>query len=263
MTRTGRFVGERIVRDSASAEVAYDDLGSGEVVVLLHGFAGTAHAHFDPLIEALTPTYRIIAPDLRGYGRSARLARMPDTEMFRRDARDVQAILDDIAAPFAHIVGFSDGAEAGIILASQLGTRARSLTVWGVSGRIPPPEVVSLYAEPETRIPNWPRLRDRLDELHGQGRAVGIVSAWAGAMSEFAQHGGDINGREAASVTCPTLVLASDSDPYNPLERTQELVARIPTARLIVLPQAGHDLLHERGPQVIALIKRMLASSQA
>ena len=214
-----------MVRDSASAEVGYDDLGSGDVVVLLHGFAGTAHAHFDPLIEALAPTYRILAPDLRGYGRSASLERTSDTEMFRRDARDVQAILDNIAAPFAHIIGFSDGAETGIILASQLGARARSLTLWGVSGRIPPPEVVSLYAEPETRIPNWPKLRDRLDELHGQGRAADILRSWAAAMSDFERQGGDINSREVANISCPVLVLAGSSDPYNPLDSTQELVA--------------------------------------
>ncbi|MGH2503317.1 MAG: alpha/beta fold hydrolase, partial [Ktedonobacterales bacterium] len=36
-------------------------------MLLIHGFAGTAHAHFAPLIAALEPGYRVITPDLSGH----------------------------------------------------------------------------------------------------------------------------------------------------------------------------------------------------
>jgi valacyclovir hydrolase len=257
-----RSEGTSVVSQAPSA-IVYDDVGADPVVVLLHGFAGTAHTHFGPLIEALASSYRVIAPDLRGYGRSAHLERVADAEMFQRDAADLLDLLDRLDIPAAHVIGFSDGGETAIILASQLGARALSLTVWGVSGHIPPPAVVDLYAEPEARMPNWPHLREQLERLHGAGTASGMMRSWAGAMRAIASQGGDINLPEAASLTCPALVIAGDHDPFNPLEATRALVARMPTARLVVLPGAGHDLLEERGPQLLALVQRMLGSAHA
>lgn len=250
-------------RASAAEGLRYDDRGSGPAVVLLHGMAGTAAAHFGPLIDALAPQYRVIAPDLRGCGRSAHLERVADTQMYRRDASDVLDLLDRLGIARAHVVGFSDGGESAIVLASRLGARALSLSVWGVSGRVPPAQVVALYAEPEMRIPNWEALRAQLDQQHGPGRAAPMLRAWAAAMAAFQQQGGAVNDREAAAVTCPTLVIAGDRDPFNPLDATRALVARMPAARLVVLPGAGHDLLRERGPQVVALVQRMLASADS
>ena len=48
----------------------YLQAGSGEPVVLLHGFGETSHM-WRPLIKALTKNHTVIAPDLRGYGSSA------------------------------------------------------------------------------------------------------------------------------------------------------------------------------------------------
>ncbi|MEE3622487.1 alpha/beta fold hydrolase [Nitrospirillum sp. BR 11752] len=43
------------------------------------------------------------------------------------------------------------------------------------------------------------------------------------------------------TITAPTLVLTGDSDPLMPLERSQEMAATIPSARLVVVPQCGHS----------------------
>ncbi|MDZ5648464.1 alpha/beta fold hydrolase [Nitrospirillum sp. BR 11828] len=43
------------------------------------------------------------------------------------------------------------------------------------------------------------------------------------------------------TITVPTLVLTGDSDPLMPLERSQEMAAAIPGARLVVMPQCGHS----------------------
>jgi pimeloyl-ACP methyl ester carboxylesterase len=77
-------------------------------------------------------------------------------------------------------------------------------------------------------------------------------------MEALRAEGGALNDAEAARVACPALILAGDHDPFNPLAATQALVARIPGARLVTFPGAGHDLLEERPAQVIALARRML-----
>lgn len=238
--------------------LAYDDIGSGAPVLLIHGFAGTARAHFAPLIEALASDYRVIAPDLSGHGRSAAIPRRVDTRLHHHDADDLLALIETLGLDHVNLIGYSDGGETAIILAALLGKRARCMIVWGVSGRVPPESVVALYAAPAERIRSWPSLRAELEALHGAGTAEPMLSQWAHAMESLRAQSGVINDTEAAQATCPTLVLAGDRDPFNPLEATQALVARMPHARLVTLPGAGHDLLDERGPQVIALARSML-----
>lgn len=238
--------------------LTYDDIGSGAPVVLIHGFAGTAREHFTSLIEALAPDYRLIAPDLSGHGRSAAIPRQVDTRLHHHDAADLLALIDTLELDHVNLIGYSDGGETAIILAALLGERARSMVIWGVSGRTPPAPVVALYAEPAARIHSWPSLRAELETLHGVGAAEPMLTQWAHAMEDLRAQGGEIHDAEAARVRCPSLVLAGDRDPFNPLAVTQALVTRMPHARLVVFPGAGHDLLTEREPQVIALARSML-----
>ncbi len=243
--------------------LAYEDLGdpARPAVLLIHGFAGTARAHFAPLIAALAPDYRVIAPDLSGQGRSASVSRQVDARLHSHDAVDLLALLDHLALDHVHLIGYSDGGEVAIILAARLADRARSLTAWGVSGRTPPERVVAVYADPQRRIGSWPALQAELDGLHGPGATLPMFTAWAAAMEDLRAEGGAINDAEAARVACPTLILAGEHDPFNPLAATQALVARIPGARLVTFPGAGHDLLAERPEQVIALARRMLTGA--
>lgn len=242
--------------------LAYEDIGSGPPALLIHGFAGTARAHFEPLIAALEPEYRLIAPDLSGHGRSAAIPRQVDARLHHHDAADLLALVDQLGLSEVNLVGYSDGAETAIILAALLGPRARSMTIWGVSGRVPPEPVVAVYADPAARIRSWPSLRVELEQMHGPGSALPMLTSWAAAMEDLRAQGGAINDDEATRVTCPTLVLAGDRDPFNPLAATQALVARLPHARLVTLPGAGHDLLAEREAQVIALVRRMFVSPE-
>jgi pimeloyl-ACP methyl ester carboxylesterase len=47
--------------------LAYDDVGSGPVVLLVHGSPGTARA-WQPVAERLAPRFRVVMPNLPGYG---------------------------------------------------------------------------------------------------------------------------------------------------------------------------------------------------
>jgi valacyclovir hydrolase len=173
------------------------------------------------------------------------------------------ALLDHLGIARVHLVGYSDGGEVAIILAGRLGVRAQSLTAWGVSGRIPPEAMVTVFADPPTRIHSWPVMQAEMDALHGAGATLPMFTAWAAAMEQLRAEGGSINDTEAAQITCPTLILAGDHDPFNPMAATKALVERIPGARLMTFPGAGHDLLAERQAQVIALTRRMLIEGQA
>jgi valacyclovir hydrolase len=247
-----------MLQDDLTGALHYEESGSGVPTLVLHGFAGTARAHFGSIIEELAVFGRVIAPDLPGHGSSRRLPRGLDATLLHRDAEHLYRLVEQLSLETLHLIGYSDGGEIAIILAGRLGARVRSLTVWGVSGRVPPPAVIDVFAYPEKRIPEWRAFRSKLEQLHGPRSASPMLRGWAMAMSELRAQGGVINDAEAQAIVCPTLVIAGTHDPFNPLEDTRALAKRIPGARLLVLPGAGHDLLNERSQQLMALLRRSL-----
>ena len=97
--------------------IEYDDTGQGPPVVLLHGFpdSGRVWRHQVPaLAEA---GYRVIVPDLRGYGRSDKPAAVAAYEI-QLLVHDVLAVLADAGADRAHVVGHDWGANLAWMVAT-------------------------------------------------------------------------------------------------------------------------------------------------
>ena len=97
--------------DNAGTEIHYEVSGEGVPVVLLHGFPDSGHL-WRHQVPALTGAgYRVIVPDMRGYGRSARPVEV-DAYDIPRLVSDVGAVLADAGVPRAHVVGHDWGAAA-------------------------------------------------------------------------------------------------------------------------------------------------------
>jgi pimeloyl-ACP methyl ester carboxylesterase len=107
-------------------EIAYLDEGKGPVVLLGH-CSSASHKEWLPLIEKLKSDWRVLAPDLIGYGQSAP---WPADESFSVDA-DVQTVLAVAkkAKGKLHLVGHSYGAALLLEAARSLGSRVKSLTL--------------------------------------------------------------------------------------------------------------------------------------
>ena len=91
--------------------IAFDDVGEGPPVVMLHGFAADAHAnwHQPKVVEAVVATgRRVITPDARGHGRSGK---PHDIDAYKNQAmpRDVSALLDHLGLAEVDLVGYSMG----------------------------------------------------------------------------------------------------------------------------------------------------------
>ena len=100
--------------------IEYQVTGGGRPVVLLHGFpdSGRVWRHQVPaLAEA---GFRVIVPDLRGYGRSDKPAAV-EAYALQAFAGDVLAVMDDVGIERAHVVGH----DVGAALAWGLAARAR------------------------------------------------------------------------------------------------------------------------------------------
>ena len=97
--------------NSVDIELYYTDQGSGQPVVLVHGFLGNAESWGKQEAALLEAGYRVIAYDLRGYGASTKAGSGYDMDTF---AADLHALMEDLDLRDAVLVGFSMG--TGIVV---------------------------------------------------------------------------------------------------------------------------------------------------
>jgi pimeloyl-ACP methyl ester carboxylesterase len=106
----------------AGVRLHYLAAGSGEPVILLHGYAQNSHM-WRPLIAALAKTNRVIAPDLRGFGASSKPANRYDQPQKGYDkksmAQDIHALTDSLGLKRVRIVGHDIGLMVAYAYAAQ------------------------------------------------------------------------------------------------------------------------------------------------
>lgn len=105
--------------------------GEGPAVLMLHGFPDSARLWRHQIPALLDSGYRIIAPDLRGFGESER-PKGVDSYSLMNVIGDLTALLDHFEVDRAHVVGHDWGAGAAWILASLVPQRVASLTALSV-----------------------------------------------------------------------------------------------------------------------------------
>lgn len=114
-------------------EIAYIDYGpsDGTAVLLIHGFPDSARLWRHQIPVLAEAGYQVIAPDLRGFGRSGRPLQVEEYIM-PRILNDLTTLLDTVGAEKAHVVGHDWGAAIAWALALRRPERLRTLTALSV-----------------------------------------------------------------------------------------------------------------------------------
>ncbi len=218
-------------------ELHYTVRGTGEPLLLLHGFTGSSAdwVHmFD--LDALARSYTVITPDLRGHGGSTN----PSGRFTHRQcADDVEALLDHLGVECCRALGTSAGGNTLLHLATRDRERVSAMVLFGAPSYYPAQaRTIMQSMTVETRSEQeWALMRAR--HRHGDDQ---IRALWNAARG-FAESHDDMcfTPPLLATIRARTLIVAGDRDPLYPVDIFVEQYHAIPNASLMVLPDAGHE----------------------
>jgi pimeloyl-ACP methyl ester carboxylesterase len=215
-------------------QMYYELRGEGKPLVLLHGGTGIG-ADWNLVFKDPPEGWRLIAPDLRGHGRSTNPA---STFTFRQSALDVFALLDRLGVDRFKAIGMSMGAKTLLHLATQQPRRVEAMTLVSAAHYFPEQtRAVMRQVTPEGHTDEeWEFMRRR--HRHGDEQ---IRALWR-MTNAFKDSYDDMNFTPPylSTITARTLIVHGDRDPLYPVQIAMEMHAAIPNSHLWVIPNGGH-----------------------
>jgi pimeloyl-ACP methyl ester carboxylesterase len=218
--------------DVDGMQLHYDIHGAGEPLLWLHG--GLGHGPDWEFIFGTAPAgYRLIAPDLRGHGRSTGAG---PTYSFKQSALDVFALLDDLQIDRVKVIGLSGGGITAMHMATIDCSRVAALIAISAPARFPEQARAIQRVYSEAMLGEADRAR-----MHERHRREGQLETLFAQVHKFAD-GDDPNfsREDLARITAETLIVFGDRDPLYPVSLAVELREAIPRSWLWVVPNGGH-----------------------
>ena len=120
--------------DAGGVEIHVRRGGKGPPLLLLHGYPET-HAMWHRIASPLAERFTVVAPDLRGYGDSAKPSGGVGHQAYakRALAADMVEVMESLGYVAFHVVGHDRGGRVGHRMARDHGRRVRTLTVLDIS----------------------------------------------------------------------------------------------------------------------------------
>lgn len=250
MTRQYCHVGSRTI--------AYLDSAPGDATlrtyVLLHAFPLGANM-WEPQIHSIPSGWRLITPDLRGFGGSTELD-APGAVAIGDYAADVADLLGELSIERAVVGGLSMGGYAALALVQSrpdliealilADTRAGADSPEGRANRRNMLAVVDREGPQGVAREMMPKLLGKtthetnpaaeatVRRLIKQQSAVAI----RGAINRM-MHRPDSTAL-LATIGVPTLIIAGEEDELTPVQEAQRMAEAIAASRLVIIPAAGH-----------------------
>jgi pimeloyl-ACP methyl ester carboxylesterase len=225
--------GDYAVYESDGAKLAYADAGSGEAVILLHGFDGAFEPALKPLAERLSRSFRVIGIDQRGHGRSEKPH--SEADYGKQLATDVLKLMDHLDIQKAHLVGHSMGGIVAMYLVANHSERIYSAVTIGNG----------LFTRAELKLIGWlmkgkfawERLKTQIgiDSPTPQpGRDSVALLLLVGSLHELT-----VGDEQAAAIKLPLMGMrgGEDDDPNDTVER---LVGINPAVELLRIESEDH-----------------------
>jgi pimeloyl-ACP methyl ester carboxylesterase len=234
-----------------TAPLAHDERGNGSAIVLIHGHPFNRRM-WSGQLDALSDQFRVVAPDLPGYGESPARS---ETITPRGLAEAVVELMDALDVERATVVGLSLGGLVAMELGLGYPDRVDGLVLTATTAAPLTPEEAGMRRSTAARIEEDGMLDHALEMA---GRLFGpaarrdprlvlpiletmLTTSPAGAAAA-------LRGRAERppydellrDLRVPALVLVGDADFFSTAEITAQLVAALPDPEVVILPEIGH-----------------------
>jgi 2-hydroxymuconate-semialdehyde hydrolase len=257
----------------------YLEAGNGDPVILLHGgeFGASAEIGWEGTIPALAVRYRVLAPDMLGFGQSAKVIDFNDGRGMR--IRHIARFCDELGIDSAHFVGNSMGAINLLVDATSDSPvlPMRTLVAICGGGDIQRNQHMQALYEYDATLPAMRRIVEALfhdpsypsddDYVRRRYESSTTPGAWETlAAARFRRPGAappaaPSSQRAYGRVSVPTLVVEGGGDKLLPLGWAKEIADQIPRGRSAVIDGAGHCPQIEQSSIVNALLLDFLADA--
>lgn len=234
--------------------LAFDDQGTGDAILLIHGHPFN-RSMWLPQVEALRGAFRVITPDLRGYGDST-LELSAGESRLEDFAQDLVGLLDGLGIGRATVVGLSMGGQIAMEFALSFPHRLEALvlaatfptaeTPGGVVARNAVADRVSAHGMAEFGCEVLPKLlgsasMTRLPHVAANVYRMICTTDPAGAAAALR---GRAMRRDYSEFLCDvrvrTLIVVGTEDAYTTVAEAEDMHRCIPGSSLEVFEGIGH-----------------------
>lgn len=225
--------------------IGYDVHGAGPPLVLLHGATSAGREDWAAQVPLLSKAFRVYLPDARGHATTR--WDPADGWSFAALVDDLAGFVDGLGLDTFHLAGFSMGAMTALGFAARSPDRLRTLIGVGAAlERQPRASVARRLMDPlriEQTDPAWAaRLAARHDPVQGEDAWRRLLPA----IVEGVEHEPMLTPHEIHAITPPSLVVVGDRDPFVPVGQAWALQRLLPDGRLLVVPDAPHEVMIRR-----------------
>jgi 3-oxoadipate enol-lactonase len=245
-------------------ELYYEVHGEGLALVLAHG-AGGNHLSWWQQVPTLSQHFRCVTFDHRGFGSSRDLADGPGADAF---IEDLHQLLDHLGIQRTALLAQSMGGWTSLGFASKYPDRVTALALCDTTAGIDDPEVAREMKSLQTTMPRsltlvlqraysaqFPQRDPARCFLYQQisGLNLHVPSDLLAKLTSMRHPVQPLIERHV-----PTMLLVGEEDALTPA-RTMELMARrIPHARFVKVPSAGHSVYFEQPDEFNRIVLEFL-----
>lgn len=229
---------EEATFDSAGVQINYATAGSGDPLVLVHGFAANKYSNWIQAgwVGELSPDHHVIALDCRGHGRSEKphdSAHYGTPNM----AADVIRLMDHLGIDSTDIFGYSMGGMIALRALVDYPKRFRKVVLGGIGSMSSP------AARGRPNVVAGLRARKLSDVKDAVARGFRILAEANGAdLAALAACMGagrsPVSNEDLAAISTPVLVAVGGDDAI--ISEPDKLAAAIPGAQFVSVPGKDH-----------------------
>ncbi len=233
-------------------ELYYESSGTGEPIVLLHGFSASGRV-WDKFVPDLVKQYRVIVPDMRGHGHSTN----PSGQFtHRQSALDIYALLDKLGIGPFKAMGISSGGMTLLHMATQQPDRVQAMVLIGATSYFP--EQARIIMRRTTVDALTPTDYERLRRVHVHGDEQ--IRALREQFHRFKDSYEDMNftGPYLSTIKARTLIVHGDRDEFFPVNIPVEMYHAIPGSALWIVPNGGHVPIYDPKIGFLATVTEFL-----